>query len=309
MKKLLIAICGVAILLTSGCSLFAMDEMTYYNTYIDYINPLAEQLDNGYIDYINTVPENATADMEIDFYGSYYMTAIADLADARASLFTSDMIIPDTTKQTALEAATNSYFDSFEVFFEKYNEAATYYGNDTYKTNIEYALELDNAVIDSYYNALDLQNTLFELISEYQVSARGELNEDTTDPVEKIGVSITLLSDKVDEILDVLNYWDFVNPDVAGLTSLYDGLVAKHQEEKTELDAITTDEYKSLIDTFNSGYLSVLTGFEVEVKKLIDDANAGLVTEENSADYNIVFDYYDQLIDAHNSTIDLLEMQ
>lgn len=309
MKKLLIAAVSAVVLLASGCALFSMDEMTYYNTYIDYLNPLADDLDIGYSDYLYTVPEGATADMEIDFYGSYYVTALADLADAKANLFTSDMEISDSIKQTALEATTNSYFDSFETFFEKYNEAANYYGNDEYKMNIEYAVELESMVIQTYYDALDLQNTLFELIGDYQVGARGELNEDTTDPVEKVGVAITILSDKVDGVIEALEYWDFANPDVTGLTALYDDLVAKHIEEKTELDSIATDKYASLIDTFNTGYLSVLTSFENEVKKLIDDANAGLVTEDNSADYNVIFEYYDQMIDAHNSTIDLLEVQ
>lgn len=309
MKKLLIAVGCMVVLLASGCALFDMDEMSYYNTYIDYVNPLADDLDAGYGDYLNTVPENATADMEIAFYGSYYVTAVADLADAKADLFTSDMKITDAIKQTALEAAANSYFTAFDTFFAKYKEAADYYGNGTYKTDIESAVELDNAVIQGYYDALDLQNTLFELIGEYQVSARGDLNEDTTDPVEKVGVAITVLSDKVDEIITALEAWDFANPDVTGLTALYDELIAKHSEEKTELDNIATDKYKSLTDAFNTGYLTVLTGFETEVKKLIDDATAGLVTEDNSGDYNVIFEYYDQLIDAHNSIIDLLEQQ
>jgi len=310
MKKLLSVLVLAIMFVVSGCSLLAttMDEMTYYNTYIDYINVLSDDLDNGINDYLSYVPETVTADMDVQFYGSYYGTATVDLSDARTNLFTESMTIDDTVKETALESVAESYFTSFQAFFDKYNEAATYYGNGDYKTNTEYAVELDEAIITAYYDASDAQTTLFDTISEYQIAARGELNEDTTDPVEKVGVSITILSDKVDVVAEAVYIWDFSTSDTTDITALYNDLVAKHTEEENATDALYEDKYKDLFDAFNTTYLGTLTSFETEVNKFIQDVNSGVATVDNVSDYDMIYEYYDQMIDAHNSMVDMLEM-
>ncbi|MFA6528222.1 MAG: DUF3829 domain-containing protein [Candidatus Gracilibacteria bacterium] len=310
MKKSLAVLVLATMFIVSGCSLLTttMDEMTYYNTYIDYVNVLSDDLDNGMNDYLSYVPESVTADMDVQFYGSYYGTATVDLSDARTNLFVESMTIEDTVKETALESIAESYFTSFETFFEKYNEAATYYGNGTYKTDIESAVKLDEEIINAYYDASDLQTTLFNTISEYQISARGELDENTTDPVEKVGVAITVLSDKVDTVAEAVYNWDFSMSDTTEITALYNDLVTKHTEEKTATDALYDDKYKDLLDSFNTTYLGTLTSFESEVNKFIQDVNSGVATLDNSSDYDMIFEYYDQMIDAHNSMVDMLEL-
>ncbi|EKD47910.1 MAG: hypothetical protein ACD_65C00220G0001, partial [uncultured bacterium] len=82
MKKILLAVITISLL--SGCQFeynflsSTMDENEYLNTYIDYLNPLADNLDYAFNDYLYYVPEAVTVDDEIFFYGSYYGTVVAD---------------------------------------------------------------------------------------------------------------------------------------------------------------------------------------------------------------------------------------
>lgn len=312
MKKTVLIGIMIGLFVFSGCfglsTLTSMDENEYFNAYVDYINPLADNLDYAFDDYLYYVPESVTAEDEIYFYGSYYGTAVADFEQAKTDVLSDYMDIADDTTEGAIEYAAEIYFADYEAFFSSYKEAADYYSSGEYKSDISYAPTLDETVINSYYAAISSQSALFDLISEAQKATRGELNEDSTDPVEKIGVSITLLSDLAEEASDVLSYWDFSNPDVDGLKDIYNRLVAKHAEEEQDVSAIYSSDYDSLFSAFETGYLGTLTNYEAGVKDIIDDAKAGLITEENSADYDYVFVYYDELIDAHNAVVDLLEM-
>ncbi|HAU39859.1 MAG: hypothetical protein UV80_C0002G0096 [Candidatus Peregrinibacteria bacterium GW2011_GWF2_43_17] len=312
MKKILLAVITISLL--SGCQFeynflsSTMDENEYLNTYIDYLNPLADNLDYAFNDYLYYVPEAVTVDDEIFFYGSYYGTVVADLEQAKTDLLSENMDIADDTKEGAIEYAAKTYLAGYETFLTSYKEAADYYSSSEYKNDVSYAATLDETIINNYYDTIGSQAALFDLISGAQKEARGELNEDSTDPVEKIGVSLTLLSDLAEEASDTLSYWDFTNPDVTGLEDIYNSLVSKHAEEEQEVSAIYSSDYDSLFSAFETGYLGTLTSYEAGVKNIIDDSKAGLVTGENSADYDYVFVYYDELIDAHNSIVDLLEM-
>jgi|GEM_PF-2305865 len=312
MKKIILAV--TAIVLMSGCQFeynllsSTMDPNDYLNTYIDYLNPLSDNIDSAFDDYLYYVPESVTAEDEIAFYGSYYSTAISDLEQARADLLTDSMDIEDDTTEGAIEYAADVYFTDYQTFFDSYKEAADYYSSGEYKNDISVATTLEESIINNYYIAIDDQATLFDLIASAQKAARGDFNEDSTDPVEKIGVSITLLSDLAEEASDALSYWDFANPDVAGLEDIYSRLIAKHAEEAQEVSALYSSDYDSLFNSFETGYLGTLTNYENGIKVIIDDSKAGLISEDTSSNYDYVFGYYDELIDSHNAVVDLLEM-
>lgn len=307
MKKL---IASLSILLFTGCSLLNsftyMSEIDYFNTYVDHFNLIAEDLDNAMSDYFYYVPENVTVETEVVFYGSYYAEAKLHVDNAREVIFSDEMTIADSDKEIVLEALAENYFDAFDDFLAIYDEAADYYSDDSYKDSIEYLALLDANIINQYDVVSTLQYEFSELLNEYQVEARGELNEDSTDPVEKIGVSITILTDTTDDIVNLLYLWDFENPQVAEVRGFYDDLIAKHAEEASEVVAIYDSAYESLFAGFEDNYLAALTAFEVEVETFVLDAEAGLVTLDTSYNYDSLFYSYDDLITAHNAMVDLL---
>lgn len=283
-----------------------MDEVEYYNTYIDYMNDLSRDLDSALMDYYSYVPETVTTETEIYFYGAEYSIAKADLDNARNVLFGSSMTIADSDKQDAVEASTTIYFDAFDEFLEIYQEAGDYYRNGVYKDDASYAPTLEEGINAAYDTVILAQYDLSIIINEYQEEARGELNEDTDDPLEKIGVSVTLLTEKAGQIVDVLGFWEFANPDVEGVTALYDELLAKHEEEASEVDALYDDYYADVFAVFDESYLTALTVFEEEVGVFVEDAKNGEVTEESSIKYDPIFTSYEYLVDMHNLTVDTL---
>ena len=309
MKKI---VALLAVVLMTGCSFIDsfmyMDEVDYYNAYIDQFNILAEDLDYAVSDYLYYVPEPETMNgtEDIYFYGAEYTTVMADLDYAYLVLFDDSMTIADTVKEETLEALAMDYFYEFEVFMDLYKEASDFYISDAYVTDLEGALAIETEMLDQYDVVLGLQFELSDLIEEYQIASRGELNEDSTDPVEKMGVSVTLLTDEASEIIDIMYLWDFENPASAEVKESYEWLAAKHIEEEAEVAALYDSYYDDLFIAFEEDYLMILTDFESEVAKFVADAEAGTVTLENSTDYDGAFVYYDYLINSHNAFVDLL---
>jgi len=308
MKKILSLLLISTIVFVSGCfaSFFAMDEMQYYNTYIDYINQLTDDLDYSMDDYLASVPEEIDPEADIEFYGTYYSTAIANLEYAQVDLSAKDMKIADNEKQLAVEKAAYDFFAALANFYATYYDAAAFYTEDGHKDDVDAAYALDKKVVSNYHIAATAQLELLNVISGYQIDYTGDLNEDTNDPLEKISISMTLIYRAADDLVYALSYWDFEDPDLDTIESLYNTLIETHTKEAAEVDALYTDKYDTVFDAFQVSYLGILTSFEEEVAKIIKDGRAGTITSENSSDYDTAFDYYDQLVGVHNSIIDML---
>lgn len=308
MKKPLSVLMLTTLVFATGCfsSWLAMDEMQYYNNYIDYINSLTDDLDYAMDDYLANVPEDIDVNEDIEFYGTYYSTAIANLESVQIALAADDMYIADEDKQLEIEMAAYDFFESLAYFYATYQSTAQFYSADGHKTDVDYAYQLDEAVIETYYSAASTQFTLLNIITQYQMDYLGDLNEDTNDPIEKISISMTLIYRSADDLVYELSYWDFENPNIDSIEQLYNDLVAIHTEEAAEVAALYDEQYSDIFDAFQVSYLGILTSFEEAIFKIITDGKAGLITSENSADYNAAFDYYDQLIEIHNSIVDML---
>jgi len=263
-------------------------------------------MDYAMDDYLNSVPEEITAEVEIDFYGSYYGSAVSNIETVREALLAEDMVIADGLRQQNVEVAMNDFLDELEYFLSMYNEAALFYSSDAYKEDVDAAYELDGVVIEAYYGAAYAQLALIDLIDEYQSDLVSDFDENTDNPLEKIGISMSLLYDEADAIVYELSYWDMENPDIDGIEALYDSLIAVHAEEAKEVADLYDDVYVDVFEAFEVNYLGVLTSFEEGVAVLIEDGRAGLVTEETTADYDYIFNHYDDLIDLHNSIVDML---
>ncbi len=306
MKKILSTLIISTMLLTSGCSWFKMDEMEYYNLFIDYINQLTDDLDYAMDDYLTSVPEEIDPEQDIDFYATYYSTAIANLEQAQIDLASEEREIADEERQSEIESYGYNFFASLANFYAGYYEAAEFYSDQGHKTDVDGAYEIDAVMIDNYYIAAAAQMELINLISTYQIDVMGDLDEDTENPLEKISVSMTLIYRAADELVYELSYWDFEDPNIDGIEELYDKLLEIHAEEEYEVSQLYDDEYSDVFDAFQTSYLGILTSFEEEVAKIIEDGKAGVITEETGSDYDVAFDYYDQLIEVHNAIVDML---
>lgn len=315
MKPLKIAAL-LSLFLLTGASCFGaknsseetMNEMDYFNRYVEELNLADTKLETLHSNYEDSVPLEVKTNDEITFDTSDKDEANSQLAALKTNLLENNMKISDTEKQQNLESLLQNYISKFEAYVAEYEEVGQYYADKTYQTDAAKATGYETQIQDAYSSFQTAEDAIFSQLETYQKTSSDKASLSSEDPLERINASIDYLTDDAENLYNTyMDEWDVVSEPTMVREKYQTLLDHKEQamvslEEMDFSDANTQPVKQYFDDTYAPSLESLISDFN----SLLTDYDAEKVTSETISDYDApIQEDYESIIDSHNQIITL----
>ncbi|MFA6027634.1 MAG: hypothetical protein WC752_01780 [Patescibacteria group bacterium] len=316
MKSLKI-IALLSLLVLTGASCFnandsdsgvIMNEMDYFNTYVEELNLADAKLETLHSNYEDSVPLEVKAEDEITFDTANKTEATTQLEAMKTILLGTSMKISATEKQNTIEGLLQDYIAKYEAYVTKYDEVGQYYANQTYKTDAAKAVEFETQIQEAYSSFQTAEDAIFTQLETYQSTSVDKASLSSEDPLERLNATIDYLTTDSENLYNAyMDDWDVVS-EPATVRENYQTLLDHKEQTFSSLEEMDFSEAntQSVKQYFDENYKIALENFVTDFNTLLTDYDAGKVTSETIADYDSSIQTdYESIIDSHNEVITL----
>ena len=295
------------------------EDLKFYNTYIDVVNKISQNIEELHKSYLEEVPEPKTLKKNSMVFLIRTNISVGELErlikDYKRSFYENGDLgklkADNTDMQKEIETDFKAMLSVLEDYYRTASKVMDYYEDKLYEKDISPAAEYDDEMKASYEKYKTAIDKLNSSVKKYKPKREQRDLSKISNPDEK---SIAALMNVYENTLDKAEtfYEKFEklenNGETGELQSILSDLEKGFEADKNVVESVMfSDKTKYMKYSFEDYFSKTVSDFIKEAKKFLDDAGNKKIKERDfNGGYDDVVRYYNNMINAYNSSISTL---